>query len=103
MLNHLLKQASAIWCALGEDRQHAHLIPYWQDIQVIEAVKGTLKPVAEFNSILSGKQYVTMSSLLPMMQHLARNVLVPDEEGEEPAMTTSIKRSILAKMDHKYD
>ena len=42
-----------------------------------------------------------MSSVLPMMRHLAENVLqdVPDDEP----MTATIKRGVLTKMDDKYD
>ena len=67
----------------------------------MEAVNKALKPLAEFTDIMSGENHVTMSSVLPMMRHLAENVLqdVPDDEP----MTATIKRGVLTKMDDKYD
>ncbi|XP_038064087.1 E3 SUMO-protein ligase ZBED1-like [Patiria miniata] len=101
MMERLLEQAPAIRRVLGEDRNHSHLSPSWQDIHVMEAVNKALKPLADFTDIMSGEKHVTVSSLLPMMRHLADDVLleVPEEEG----MTASIKRSVLAKMEAKYD
>lgn len=42
----------------------------WQDIAVLEAVRDGLKPVAVFTDVLSAENYVTVSSLLPMLLHI---------------------------------
>lgn len=72
----------------------------WQDIAVLEAVRDGLKPVAAFTDVLSAENYVTVSSLLPMLLHIkdALKEAVTDVE-----MTAGIKRAILEKLDLKYD
>lgn len=71
----------------------------WQDTAVLEAVKDGLKPVAEFTDILSAENYVTVSSLLPML-HLMMDIL--KEEDSDVEMVKELKRRILEKVDSKY-
>lgn len=54
----------------------------WQDTAVLEAVKDGLKPVAEFTDILSAENYVTVSSLLPML-HLMMDILKEEDSDVE--------------------
>ncbi|MGH0164417.1 UNVERIFIED_CONTAM: hypothetical protein FKN15_047155, partial [Acipenser sinensis] len=60
---------------LSEDRRHQHLALTWQDISVLEGVNSALKPVVKFTDILSGENYVTVSSVHPLLQHLKTVVL----------------------------
>ncbi|XP_038062483.1 E3 SUMO-protein ligase ZBED1-like [Patiria miniata] len=101
MIERILEQAPAIRRLFAEDRAHSHLLPTWQDISVLEAVNKALKPVAAFTDIMSGEEYVTVSSLVPMLHHLQTNVLQDDEADAE--LTADIKRSIMRKMDSLYD
>ncbi|XP_016418471.1 uncharacterized protein LOC107748254 isoform X2 [Sinocyclocheilus rhinocerous] len=39
-------------------RKARHLVPTWQDVEVLEAVNNSLSPLAEFTDALSGEQYV---------------------------------------------
>lgn len=56
--------------------------------------------MADFTDILSGENYVTVSSLLPMLQNL-REVL--EESLNDDGLTAYLKRGILEEMEHKYD
>ncbi|KAL0190257.1 hypothetical protein M9458_012955, partial [Cirrhinus mrigala] len=86
----------------ADDKSRRRTLPNvtWQDIAVLEAVRDGLKPVAEFTDILSAENYVTVSSLLPVLQ-LTKDILKEEETDVE--MTAGIKRRILEKLDSKYD
>ena len=63
MLGRILEQKEAIRLALSADRSASHLIPTWQDIDVLESVDRALSPLHELTDILSGEQYVTVSAI----------------------------------------
>lgn len=43
-----------------------HLIPTWQDVDVLELVSKALGPLLEFTDAFSGEQLVTVSYLKPV-------------------------------------
>lgn len=43
-----------------------HLIPTWQDVDVLEMVSKTLGPLLEFTDAFSGEQLVTVSYVKPV-------------------------------------
>ena len=59
------------------DRKTAHLVPTWQDLEVLESINKALAPLADFTDILSGEKYVTFSALVPLLKH---DILCEDEE-----------------------
>ncbi|KAL2083830.1 hypothetical protein ACEWY4_019348 [Coilia grayii] len=65
MVERILEQAQAIRHVLSDDRR-SNLSLTWQDTDVLQAVQKALKPVSDFTDILSGENYVTSSSVLPM-------------------------------------
>ncbi|KAL1249124.1 hypothetical protein QQF64_020129 [Cirrhinus molitorella] len=68
MVERILEQVQAIKRVFAQDKSCCPLPQLtWQDINVLETVNSGLKPVAEFTDILSGENYVTVSSLLPML------------------------------------
>ncbi len=101
MVVKILEHLPAIKRVFADDKSH-HTLPNltWQDITVLEAVKDGLKPFAEFTDILSAENYVTVSSLLPML-HLMMDIL--KEEEADIKMTSEIKKGILEKLESKYD
>nr|XP_055051518.1 E3 SUMO-protein ligase ZBED1 [Misgurnus anguillicaudatus] len=101
MIIKILEQLPAIKRVFADDKSRRTLPNVtWQDIAILEAVKDGLKPVAEFTDILSAENYVTVSSLLPMLR-LMTNIL--KEETTDVKMTAEIKKGILQKLDSKYD
>lgn len=102
MVVRVLEQLPAIKRVFADDKSRRGTLPNvtWQDIAVLEAVRDGLKPVAEFTDILSAENYVTVSSLLPMLQ-LTKDILKEEETDVE--MTAGIKRRILEKLNSKYD
>ncbi|CAI5637539.1 unnamed protein product, partial [Oreochromis niloticus] len=57
MVSRVLEQQKAIARVLSQDRGTRHLIPSWQDIDVLEAINKTLGPLVEFTDALSGEKY----------------------------------------------
>ena len=93
--------ASHQTCLLPQDNSRRPIPQLtWQDISVLESVNKALKPVADFADILSGENYVTVSSLLPMLAHL-KGVLL-EESDDDSEMTADLKRVILEQMEGRY-
>ncbi|XP_051535847.1 zinc finger BED domain-containing protein 4-like [Myxocyprinus asiaticus] len=101
MIARVLEQQSAISCVLSMDKKVRHLVPTWQDIEVLEAVNNSLSPLAEFTDALSGEQYVSVSYVKPVL-HLFNNTIFEEKEGETE-LSKCIKRKILDYLNKKYD
>lgn len=100
MVERILEQAQAIRHVLSDDRR-SNLSLTWQDTDVLQAVHDALKPVSDFTDILSGENYVTSSSLLPMLKLCREDVLAASNDDVQ--LTKSIKAGILAKLEIKYE
>ena len=100
MIERVLEQEKAIQKVLCDDRKLAHLIPTWQDIDVLESVSRALSPLGDFTDMLSGESNVTISAINPVLQVLRSEVLVDNEEDTE--LTKDIKNRILAYLEEKY-
>ncbi|XP_016116980.1 uncharacterized protein [Sinocyclocheilus grahami] len=82
-------------------RKARHLVPTWQDVEVLEAVNNSLSPLAEFTDALSGEQYVSVSYVKPVL-HLFNNKILAEKEGETER-SKCIKKKILDYLNEKYD
>ena len=70
-----------IYKVLSDDRETAHLIPTWQDIDVLESIQAALGPLTDFTDMLSGENFVTMSTILPVL-HILKNEVLKDRVRE---------------------
>ncbi|KAJ4947212.1 hypothetical protein JOQ06_009250 [Pogonophryne albipinna] len=61
MISRILEQQKALSQVLSVDKKLRHLIPNWQDIDVLESVSKSLGPLLEFTDALSGEDYVSVS------------------------------------------
>ena len=61
-------------------RKTTHLVPTWQDLEVLESINKALAPLADFIDILSGNKYVTFSALISLLKHITDDILCEDEE-----------------------
>ena len=55
MVKRILQQESAIRLVLVADRKVAHLIPTWQDMEVLKSIHSALSPLSSLTDILSGE------------------------------------------------
>ena len=92
MIGSILKQEAWIRQLLATDRKHLHLIPTWQDLNVLESIRGALGLFKDFTDMLSGEKKVTVSAIKPALHILKTKALkVPDSDTN---LTKSIKRKI---------
>ena len=57
MISRVLRNKKAIRRILGNDKKTSHLVPSWQDLEILECLNATLAPLKEFTDILSGSKY----------------------------------------------
>ena len=70
MISRILEQEEALRVVLSADRKTSHLVPTWQDIDVLQSVHEALSPLSSLTDITSGEDYITISAVLPMMHSL---------------------------------
>lgn len=99
MTARILEQGPAIQRVL-DDRRTQHLIPTWQDMEVMELVNAALKNVADFTNALSSERAVTASSLKPVLQLVTEDMLLPAEEDTQ--LTRNLKEKMSAILMEKY-
>lgn len=100
MIERVLEQEKAISQVLGADKKTRHLVPTWQDIDVLESVSKALSPLMEFTDALSGEEYVSVSYLKPVLHIFNTSVLAPEEEDTD--LTKAIKTEVLDYLNAKY-
>ena len=74
-VSRFLEQEDAIHTVLSADRKAAHLIPTWQDLEVLTTIDQVLSPLSNLTNILSGEEYVTVSAILPLLQLIDTKLL----------------------------
>lgn len=99
MVDRILEQSQAIRHVLSDDRRN-NLSLTWQDTDVLRSIHAALKPVSDLTDVLSGENYVTSSSILPMLQLCKDSVLAVSDDDAQ--LTNSIRTGILAKLEAKY-
>ncbi|KAK0138597.1 DNA-directed RNA polymerase III subunit RPC1 [Merluccius polli] len=97
----LLEQHKAIAQVLSDDRKARHLIPRWQDTDVLESITKALQPLTEFTDALSSEKYVSVSFVKPVL-HLFRSSILKVQDGESD-LTCTIKNKIMTYLDDKYN
>ncbi|XP_059371308.1 E3 SUMO-protein ligase ZBED1-like [Carassius carassius] len=100
MIERVLEQEGALAKVLSNDKKTRHLVPTWQDLEVLEAVQKVLKPLQDFTDALSGEEYITLSYVKPVL-HLFNENLLACEEGDSE-ICKSIKTSIVEYLNSKY-
>ncbi len=93
MIERVLEQQKARSQILSADRKSRHLVPQWQDTDVLESVSKALKPLQEFTDALSGEDYVSVSYLKPVLHRFNTNILAVNDEDSD--LTNTIKSKIL--------
>ncbi len=100
MVKRILEQESAIRVVLSADRKVSHLVPTWQDIDVLQSIDKALSPLISLTDILSGETYVTVSAVLPMCD-LIENKVLKEEDGDTQ-LTKDIKERIITDLKGRY-
>ena len=100
MVSRILEQEEAIRLVLSTDRKTSHLVPTWQDIDVLQSIHQALSPLSNLTDILSGEEYVTVSAVIPLMDLINNNFVKETEQDTQ--LTKDIKTRIKADLDTRY-
>ena len=100
MIQRVIEQEKDISQVLRAERKTRHLVPSWQEMDVLESVSKTLGPLIEFTDALSGEEYVSVSYLKHLLHLLNNTVLTPAEDDTD--LTKDMKKSILKYLTEKY-
>lgn len=96
----MLEQSKALSQVLSEDRKTCHLVPTWQDTEVLESINNALRLLQDFTDALPGEMYVVVSYLKPVLHLLKSSILA--ENDEDTDLTKAIKSRALGYMEDKY-
>ena len=100
MVHRILEQEEAIRIVFGADRKTSHLVPTWQDIEVLQPVDSALSPLCYLTDILSGEQYVTFSAVLPLLSLIENDIL--KASASETLLTKDLKMKIKEDLLNRY-
>jgi len=90
-----------IQAVLAQDRRIPHLVPSWQDIDVLQSVVAAIKPFQQITDLLSGEKRVTCSAIKPMIQLIQETMV--NHQDDDTALTCEIKDcSINSDLEHRY-
>lgn len=99
-MKRILEQEQAIRSVLSADRRTTHLIPTWQDVEVLQSIAAGLDPLASLTDLLSGEKYVTISAVLPLL-HLIKNDLLKKKDSDS-TLTSDIKEKVILDISKRY-
>ena len=99
-MKRLLEQEEAVRVALSADKKTSHLLPTWQDIDVLQSINVALNPLSTLTDLLSGEKYLTVSAVLSLV-HLVENDILKEDESDT-ALTRDIKRRICQDLRNRY-
>ena len=91
LVKRMLEQESAVRVVLSADRKVSHLVPSWQDMEVLQSINGALSPLSSLTDILSGETYVTVSSVIPMLQLIEASNLKEKESDTQLTKDTPMR------------
>ena len=100
MINHIMEQQEPIRIILANDRRTAHLVPTWQDMDVLESVVVVLSPLHEFTDLLAGEKKFTVSEIITLLRHIQDSILA-NKPGESN-LTKEMKARIKSDLEHRY-
>ena len=81
MIVRILEQQDAIRAVLAQDCKTSHLVPSWQDIDVLQSVVAAIKPFQKITDMPSGEKRVTCSAIKPMIQ-LIQETMVNHQDDD---------------------
>ena len=101
MISRIAEQQEAIRVVLASDRKSAHLIPIWQDFDVLDCVLAVLTPLREMTDLLATEKHVSISALKPLVTHVCNSLLLRKEDDAD--LTADIKQRIREDLSKRYN
>ena len=100
MLERITEQQEAIRIVLASDRKVSHLIPTWQDFDVVDSIIAALGPLGELTDALSAEKNIAISAVRPLLTRLCNEILV--EKDTDSSLTAQMKRVVRVDLESRY-
>lgn len=100
MVERVTEQKKAIPQGLCTNEKTRHLVPTWQDMDVLESINKALSPLKKFTDALSRELYPSVWDLKPAL-HLFNNQILKHQDGDTE-LSTTIKEELLKYLNQKY-
>ena len=101
MVSRILEQQKAIHKVLHDDRKSRHLMPTWQDVDVLESLDSALGTLSDFTDMLSAENFVTVSAILPVIHYILKKEVL-NIGDDDTQLTKDIKTRIISYLEQKY-
>jgi len=98
IVSRIPEQQKAIHKVLQDDHKYHHLVPTWQDIDILESLEAALG--TGFTDMLSAESFVTISAILPVVYHILKNEVL-NISDDDTQLTKDIKTQILDFLERK--
>ena len=96
----ILEQITAIRQVLSAYHKSSHLLPTWQDTEVLKVINKVLFPLADLTDLLSGEKYVLVSSIKAVINHIHSDAL--SAKDDDVSLAKDIKHRICTDLDSRY-
>ena len=93
MIERIIEQQDAIHVVLSQDRKVSHLVPSWQDFDVLKSVLEAVKGFKDLTDLLSGEKRVTCSTIKPFIKVIHDKLVI--QKDDDTPLTNKIKQRIL--------
>ena len=100
MIERIVEQQDPIRVVLSQDRKVSHLVPSWQDFDVLKSVLEAVKGFKDLTDLLSGEKRVTCSAIKPLIEVIHDKMVIPKDDDTD--LTIEIKRRIKSDLDSRY-
>ena len=101
MVKRLLDHREPVRRVLSMDPRLSHLLPSWQDMDVLTSVCGALEPVSKFTDMISGEEHVTSSSIIPTISLFEADIF--SAKDEDTQLAKDMKRKMLVDFRSRYE
>ena len=85
---------------LNSDCGTSHIVPTWQDLDVLQTIDSAISSLSSLTGIPSGERYVTVSAVLLMLHILDTDLLKGDITDIE--LTKDIKHHVVEDIKGRY-
>ncbi|XP_071845740.1 E3 SUMO-protein ligase ZBED1-like [Apostichopus japonicus] len=101
MIKRLLDHDEAVRRVLAMDPKTSHLLPTWQDMDVLKSICSALEQVSKFTDMISGENHVTISSVIPTLALFDAEIFAAKEGDTQ--LTKDMKRRMLEDFRSRYE
>ena len=101
MVSRILEQQKAIHKVVHDDCKYRHLVPTWQDVDVLESLDAALGTLSDFTDMLSAENFVTLSANLPVIHRILKKEVLSIGD-DDTQLDKDMKTWILSYLEQKY-